>query len=237
MDRNLLAAGAARLGVPLDAVQLEQMAAFVALLYEWNARLNLTRVPREEVVARHLLDSLAVCAVAGSPAPRTLIDLGTGAGLPGVPLAVAWPACRVTLLDSTRKRLDFVDAALRTLRLPHARTVHARAEEAARTPQHRERYDLVVARAVAPMPLLAGLLLPFARIGGAAVALKSSGADTEIQGARDRIGALGGTLERVVEVPIPGADVRRLLAVLRKERPTPGPARARPAARRAARRA
>ncbi|HLV78876.1 MAG TPA: 16S rRNA (guanine(527)-N(7))-methyltransferase RsmG [Chthonomonadaceae bacterium] len=220
-QRAHLAEGAALWGIPLNAQTLDRFARFATLLEEGNRRLNLTRVPAEEVVALHFLDSLALAAVF-RPEPGTqALDVGTGAGFPGVPLALAFPDLQMTLLDATRKRLVFLEEAVADLGLSNVRVLHGRAEDLARDPQHREHYGLVTARAVAKMGVLAGWLLPLVCLKGVAVTYKSREAGEEIANARPQIEALGGRIERVVDVVLPRTDILRKLAVIRKQRPTP----------------
>jgi 16S rRNA (guanine527-N7)-methyltransferase len=224
MDTSVAAqlkAGVADLGLNLDDTQLGQFVRYGQLLEEWNARMNLTRVPSEEVVPLHFLDSLLVCrAVDLQPGDR-LIDVGSGAGFPGLPLKIAFPSISVTLLDSTRKRLAFLEAVIQDLGLTAANTLHSRAEDAGRDPRHRDHYDVVTARAVARLGKLAEWLLPFVKPGGAAVALKSAGADEEIDETVGALVKLGSKLESVVALRIPQTDIERKLVVLRKEKPTP----------------
>ena len=173
--------GAQTFGLVLNRVAAIRFARFASLLEEGNRQLNLTRIHPEDVVTLHFLDSLALAAVHRPASGARVLDVGTGAGFPGVPLALAFPDVTVTLMDSTRKRLLWLDSALADLAIRNAHTLHARAEELVRDPQHRERYDLVVARAVAPLATLAGWLLPFARPGGLAVAYKSQDIAAELE--------------------------------------------------------
>ncbi len=216
-----LAAGANALGLTLDADTVARFARFAILLEAGNRKLNLTRIRLEDVTSLHFLDSLVVAA-AHRPAPGArLLDVGTGAGFPGLPLALVFPALDVTLMDATRKRLVFLDEVLHDLSVTNARTLHARAEELARDPDHRERYDLVTARAVAPLSTLAGWLLPFARVGGLAVAYKSRDAQAEADAARSVIAELGGVLEQSADIELPGTDITRKLILMRKVRSVP----------------
>ncbi len=220
-QRAQLQAGAKEWGIDLDAQALDRFGRFAELLEEGNQRLNLTRIAPDEVVPLHFLDSLSPAAVL-TPSPGAhLLDVGTGAGFPGVPLALAFPPLRVTLLDSTRKRLAFLDAVIAELGLTNAQTLHGRAEEIGRDPRHREQYEFVTARAVAKRETLAAWLLPLVRPGGVAVAYKSRAAGEEIAAAAPIIASLGGALEPITEVTLPGTDIARKLVLLRKIRSTP----------------
>lgn len=182
--------------------------------------MNLTSVTAEQVVPRHFLDSLAAQRAVDLSGGGRLIDVGTGAGFPGIPLKIAFPSLQITLLDSTRKRLTFLDAVIADLGLERITTVHSRAEDAARLPAHRAQYDFATARAVAPLERLAGWMIPFLRPGGIAIALKSEDAEEEIGEAGATIRKLGARTERVVMVRIPGTEIDRRIAVLRKNQRT-----------------
>ena len=219
----ILIAGAQTFGLELSRDTIARFVRFAVLLEEGNRQLNLTRIRPEDVTTLHFLDSLALAA-AHRPAPGArLLDVGTGAGFPGVPLALAFPNVAVTLLDSTRKRLHWLDGALAELKLTNAHTLHARAEELARDDKYRERYDVVTARAVAPLAILAGWLLPFVRPGGIAIAYKSQDIAAELDQAQAALQAQGAVLEQVAEIPLPPTDIVRKLVIMRKQRSVPLP--------------
>lgn len=215
-----LQAGLERLGVAADGVTLDRLARYHALLTEWNARIDLTAVlDPEEMVDRHYLDSAAPLALGLIPQGARVIDVGTGAGLPGIPLCILRPDLRVTLLDAQRKRVTFLQAAIEALDLP-AQAVHMRAEDAARDEAHREAYDVSVSRAVAATPTLLELTLPFVRVGGRAIAWKGPGLQAELDQARRAAHLLGGALEGVLDAPVPGRDWQHVLLVCAKRQKT-----------------
>lgn len=227
MTEDDIITAAQAIGVALDRAQAGAFMRYRDLLIEWNARFNLTALTDDaSILWLHFADSLSLAPViarmqACSAQPLALIDVGTGGGFPGLPLKIALPSLRLTLMDSTAKKVTFCAEVIRALNLTDARAMHGRAEEAAHQPTHRERYDVVTARAVAPMPTLAEYLLPFARVGGACIAMKGSDADAEAAQAGRAIAALGGAPARVVEVRLPGREERRALIVVDKLKPTP----------------
>ncbi len=214
-------------GVELTAEQADQMARYAQLLVEANARFNLTAITDDTGIAvQHLADSLSAlraCMSGASLGSRIrLIDVGSGAGLPGIPLKIAQPSLQVTLVDSTGKKVAFCEEVIRDLQLVGIRALKGRAEELARQPQHREQYDVAVARAVAALPTLMEYLLPFVRLGGVSVAMKGGDAELEVDQARRAITALGGDVARVETFTLPEVHHRRALIVVDKVRPTPG---------------
>ena len=215
--------GARQLGIELDASQLDRFERFYREMVDWNRTINLTTVTEyEEVQTRHFLDSLTVSAAIPSPAltGAKLLDVGSGAGLPGVPLAIAHPGLNVMLLEATQKKAVFLEHLVGKLGLD-AGVLTGRAESLARDASLRERFDVVVSRAVARLPVLVELTLPFCRVGGIVVAQKSRSAKPEIEEAEPAIGRLGGRLRDVTPVTAPGAGVRRLLVTVDKLNPTP----------------
>jgi 16S rRNA (guanine527-N7)-methyltransferase len=221
IDLDLLASGARELDLDLSPAQLEQFARYADLLIEWNLRFNLTSIvdPRD-IVIKHFLDSLSILRSI-PPGSIKLIDVGAGAGLPGLPIKLVHPEVSLTLLEVTRKKCDFLKAAIGDLQLTGVQVINARAEEAGRRPEHREQYDIAIARAVAEMPTLIEYLLPFVKIGGLALAQKSKEAEKETQRAAAAIAALGGQLREVTPVVVPELNESRYQVIIEKIVGTP----------------
>jgi len=209
-------------GLALSAAQMRQFAQLTELLLEWNQRMNLTAIREPaEIAIKHYLDALTLARVVPRFAGRRLIDIGTGAGFPGLALAIAYPQLRLTLLDATGKKLRFIDAAGQALGLKNIETLHARAEDAGRNPKRRQSYDIVTARAVARMPALMEYTLPLAKLGGQVIAMKGSSAYDEADAAAKAIATLGGELFSIEELRLPTLDNPRYLIVVDKVAPTP----------------
>jgi 16S rRNA (guanine527-N7)-methyltransferase len=205
------------LGVHLSPERSAGLIRYLEILDETNRSFNLTRIPREDYVTLHLLDSLAT--LRGLPEtfePKRILDIGTGAGFPGVPLAAALPNSKVTLLDSTLKKVRFAAETATTCGITNCVQLHARAEALASETAHRGRYDLVVSRAVAAFGTLIQLMLPLVAPGGFAVALKGAKVKEELEGTASTIRKLRGSEPEVIPVTLPGSDVERYLIVIRR---------------------
>ena len=198
---------------------IEPLETFSRMLLEKNQVMNLTAItdPRD-VAVLHLLDSLTLTGLAGLEG-RTVVDVGTGAGFPGVPLAIARPSARVTLLDSLGKRVDFLRESCRTLGLDNVECVHGRAEEFAG--ERRETFDLAVSRAVAALPVLCELCLPLVKVGGAFWAMKSVDTEEEISASKTAVKVLGGRIQAVSDYTIPTTEVVHRVVCIQKTAPTP----------------
>ena len=201
-----------------------QLHRYFALLQAWNEHMDLVAdAPEEELFDRHMLDSLSLLRrPEWTQGVRRMTDVGTGAGFPGMVLAIARPDWQVVLIDAQQKRLRFLQAVAEELRLTNVTFCHARAEDAARRPELREGFDLAVARAVAALPLLAEYLLPFVHVGGRAVCWKGPGVADEANAGRKACFLLGASMGEAVPAPIPGRDWQHVLLPMDKLRPTPG---------------
>jgi 16S rRNA (guanine527-N7)-methyltransferase len=221
IDIDLLATGAREFDLGLSPAQLDQFARYADLLIDWNLRFNLTSIvdPRG-IVIKHFLDSLSVIRSI-PPGPIKLIDVGAGAGLPGLPIKLVRPDVSLTLLEATRKKCDFLKAVIDDLQLADAKVVNARAEEAGRMEEHREQYDIALARGVAEMPTLIEYLLPLVKVGGFAVAQKSREVLPDVQRAELALTTLGGRLGDIVPVSVPELNEVRYLVVVEKIDHTP----------------
>ncbi|NPV07833.1 MAG: 16S rRNA (guanine(527)-N(7))-methyltransferase RsmG [Anaerolineae bacterium] len=227
MDKLLRAAR--DLGLPLRSEHLPVFQRYYELLVEWNQRFNLTAITDyEQVQVRHFADSLT-CLLAAPAlleavrrgAACRLADVGTGAGFPGLPVKIVWPQARLTLIEAVGKKCTFLEEVSRELGLTNVTVVNARAEEVGRDPLHRESYDVVLARAVAEMAVLAEYCLPLARRQGLVVAQKGEEVEEEVVRAEHAVAVLGGRVERVLRVEVPGTALPRSLVVLRKTSLTP----------------
>ena len=216
--------GAAKMGIRLDAAQTAKFHRYYLEIVEGNRRISLTTVTgSEEVQVRHFLDSLTAGAAVPTEVLRhggEMLDVGSGAGLPGIPLGIAYPNLRVTLLDATAKKTAFLAHVAQVLELDRVRVLTGRAELLAHDPELREGYDVVVSRAVARLRVLAELTLPFCRVGGTVIAQKGQGIEREIEDAGGALAVLGGELRELRQIAEPGSSEHRLLVVIAKVGPT-----------------
>lgn len=214
------------LGIQLSASQIGALETYEQELLRWNERINLTAIrDAGQIRIKHFLDSLTCLSVMRNPGGRMLcermIDIGTGAGFPGVPLKIIYPAMQLTLVESVGKKADFCRHLVQTLRLEGVQVIQERAEAVGHMPAHRQQYDWAVARAVAVMPVLVEYLLPLVRVNGAMLAMKGESAPAETQQAEYAIRLLGGHLRKLTPVTLPGVVDERYLVVVDKVAATP----------------
>ncbi len=203
----------AEAGFSLSAEQLAAFGQYAALLVDWNQRMNLTAITEpKEIAVKHFLDSMMLLRYADIPQGGRLIDVGTGAGFPAVPVKLLREDLQVTLLDSLNKRITFLQAVSDTLGQNNV-CIHARAEEGGRSPKLREQFDCATARAVASLRVLAEYCLPYVKVGGIFAALKGPDIEAELAEAKPAIKALGGKIEAVEEYALPGEQGRTILLV------------------------
>lgn len=216
---ELLQNGFSAMKLSVSDAQIAQLEDFTARMLETNKVMNLTRITDpKEIAEKHLLDCASLLQTADF-SQKSVIDVGCGAGFPGMPLHILCPSCRLTLLDSLGKRIRFLQGCIDGMQLSDIEAVHARAEEFAA--KHREQYDFAVSRAVAQLNVLAELSLPLVKQGGAFIAMKSKDSDDELEQAKKAIRLLGGEIEKVVDYTIPHTDITHRLVVIRKKQHTP----------------
>lgn len=210
-------------GITLTERQREQFDRYYELLVERNKVMNLTGITDyDEVNLKHFIDSLTIVRLKDMSKITTLIDVGTGAGFPGIPIKIAFPHIKIVLLDSLNKRLKFLDDVIRELDLEEIRTLHGRAEDYAKKPEYREKFDLCVSRAVANLSTLSEYCLPFVKKGGSFVSYKSGEADEEIRSSENAVNILGGKIEKIEKFMLPDTDIGRALVQIDKVKNTPG---------------
>ncbi|SDB52423.1 16S rRNA (guanine527-N7)-methyltransferase [Pseudobutyrivibrio sp. YE44] len=205
----------------LNEKQIKQLDTFYEMLIDKNKVMNLTAITEfDEVVVKHFVDSLSICTVLPESV-QTVCDLGTGAGFPGIPMAIAYPDLQFTLIDSLNKRIKFLQDVVDAIGLTNVTLIHSRAEEAGRNKLYREQFDLVVSRAVANIATLSEYCLPLVNIGGYFISFKSGDVDAEIVESGSAVKKLGGSMEKPVYFILPDTDISRSFLIINKEKNTP----------------
>ncbi len=222
-DLKVLDKGCEELGITLNEVQKQQFITFYEYLVEKNKVMNLTGITEfQEVLVKHFLDSLACVKAVDMSRIKRIMDIGTGAGFPGVPLKIAFPHLEACLLDSLKKRVNFLEETFQMLKLENITAIHGRAEEYAKNKQYRETYDLCVSRAVSNLATLSEYCLPYVKTGGYFISYKSGTVQEEVEQAQKAVKILGGKIQDVVYFQLPDSEIQRSLVVIEKIKATPG---------------
>lgn len=209
-------------GITLSPIQLEQYNQYYETLVEWNEKMNLTAITeREAVYLKHFFDSISAAFYFDFTKPLQICDVGAGAGFPSIPIKIAFPNINITIVDSLNKRIHFLEHLAKELKLENVRFIHDRAETFGKNPQHREQYDVVMARAVARMSVLTELCLPLVKVGGTFIAMKAQSADEELQAGKKAITVMGGKVEQTHSFLLPIEESERKIVIVKKVKSTP----------------
>lgn len=209
-------------GIELTDDQMRQFDAYYHLLVDWNARMNLTAITEKEAVyLKHFYDSITACDYTDFSKVTSVVDVGAGAGFPSIPIKIVYPHLEVTIIDSLKKRITFLEALSDALSLSGVQAIHSRAEEAGRLPGYRDTFDLAISRAVARMPVLTELCMPFVKTGGMFIAMKGSQGLDELAESKKAIQSLAGKLKDSFTFSLPGDDGDRVILLIDKVKDTP----------------
>lgn len=211
---------AQKIDINLTNKQLNEFYTYMNLLIEWNKNINLTAITEpEEIIKKHFIDSLTISK--NIKKDSSIIDVGTGAGFPGIPLKIVREDINVVLLDALNKRLNFLNEVIKENKLENIETVHFRAEEIGKNKKYREKYDIATSRAVAQLNILAEYLLPLVKIGGKCICMKGSNVEEELKNSKKAITLLGGEIEKIEEFILPDSDIKRNVIIIKKVNSTP----------------
>lgn len=209
-------------GLNFNEKQYDKFIKYKDLIQEWNEKVNLTAITEDkEIIKKHFIDSIKIFKFDFLKNARSLIDIGTGGGFPGIPIKIINENINVVLLDSLNKRINFLNEVINKLELQNIRTIHGRAEDFSRKNEYREKFDIATSRAVANMTVLSEFCIPYVNIGGYFIALKGPSIDDEILEAKNAIGTLGGKLDDIIKVEIEESDLKHNLVIVKKVKETP----------------
>lgn len=208
------------IGVQLKEKQIDQFYTYMELLLEWNEKINLTAITEpEEIIQKHFIDSITISKYIEDN--KKMIDVGTGAGFPGIPLKIIREDIDILLLDSLNKRIHFLDEVIEKLKLSHIQTIHARVEEFGKNKNYRESFDIATSRAVANMSTLSEYLIPLVKVGGICIGMKGADVEEEVQQSKKAISILGGEFEKIEKFTLPKSDIGRSIILITKVKNTP----------------
>lgn len=211
---------AQKIDINLTNKQLNEFYTYMNLLIEWNKNINLTAITEpEEIIKKHFIDSLTISK--NIQKDSSIIDVGTGAGFPGIPLKIVREDINIVLLDALNKRLNFLNEVIKENKLENIETVHFRAEEIGKNKKYREKYDIATSRAVAQLNILVEYLLPLVKIGGKCICMKGSNVEEELKNSKKAITLLGGEIEKIEEFILPDSDIKRNVIIIKKVNSTP----------------
>ena len=209
-----------KLGINLSEIQLKQFYNYMNLLIEWNKKVNLTAITEpDEIILKHFVDSLTISKYISDG--TKVVDVGTGAGFPGIPLKIVRQDVDITLLDSLQKRINFLDEVINELNLEKITTIHSRVEDFGKNKKYREEFDIATSRAVANLSTLSEYLLPLVKVGGKVISMKGSLIQEELENSKNAIKILGGKIEKVDEFDLPNSDISRNIVLIDKIKTTP----------------
>lgn len=220
---NVLVSGCLELGIQLTDNQINQFETYYELLVEWNKVMNLTGITEyNEVMQKHFVDSLSIVRAVDMGQCKKVLDMGTGAGFPGIPIKIVFPHLEVVLLDSLNKRIKFLNEVIEKLGLSDITAIHGRAEDYAKQKEYREMFDLCVSRAVANLSSLCEYCIPYTMLHGKFISYKSGNIEEELANAKNAVFLLGGKMQKTEKFTLPGSDIERSLVVIEKVKKSPG---------------